>query len=142
MTLLRDHRPLTVELDLDGATTTMRTSTLFAGNNRLQLEQVGVAEAACVDRQRLAAIAVRPVGVLTMLGLGLRGALGQLGAAENVVGFAFQHMRVRPRLRYGQRRIKVAMDGEIAWLRAPLTFAVAPRPLRLLAPKAVPGAAS
>jgi diacylglycerol kinase family enzyme len=47
-------------------------------------------------------------------------------------------MRVRPRLPYGRRRIKVAMDGEISWLPIPLTFAVAPRPLLLLAPKAEP----
>jgi hypothetical protein len=28
------------------------------------------------------------------------------------------------------------MDGEISWLSTPLTFAVAPRPLLLLAPAA------
>lgn len=134
MTLLRDHRPVTVELELDGATQVMRTSTLFTGNNRLQLEQIGISEAACVDRQQLAAVAVRPVSALTMLGLGLRGALGQLGDADHVVSFAFQRMHVRPRLPYGKRRIKIAMDGEISWLRTPLTFAVAPRPLLLLAP--------
>jgi diacylglycerol kinase family enzyme len=69
-----------------------------------------------------------------MLGLGLRGALGQLGDADHVLSFAFQRMRVRPRLPYGRRRIKVAMDGEIHWLRTPLTFAVAPKPLLLLTP--------
>lgn len=132
-TVLRPHRSLTVKLELDGATHVMRTSTLFAGNNRLQLEQIGIAAADCVDRRQLAAIAVRPVGALAMLGLGLRGALGQLGDADHVVSFAFQRMRVRPRLPYGQRRIKIAVDGEICWLRTPLTFRVAPRPLLLLA---------
>jgi diacylglycerol kinase family enzyme len=137
-TLLREHRPLTVELELDGAMRTMRTTTLFAGNNRLQLEQIGIAEAECLDRGQLAAIAVRPVGALNMIGLGLRGALGQLGDADHVVSFAFQRMRVRPRLRYRLRRVKVAIDGEIVWLPTPLTFAVAPRPLMLLAPSASP----
>jgi diacylglycerol kinase family enzyme len=141
MTLLRDHRPLTVELDLDGTTKVMRTTTLFTGNNRLQLEQIGLPEAPCVDRQQLAAIAVRPVSALAMLGLGLRGALGQLGDADHVLSFAFQRMRVRPRLPYGRRQIKVAMDGEICWLNTPLTFAVAPRPLLLLAPTSKPARA-
>lgn len=136
MTLLRDHRPLTVELDLDGETRVLRTSTLFAGNNRLQLEQIGIAEAERVTQNRLAAIAVRPVGAWALFGLGVRGALGQLGDASHVTSFVFHTMRVRPRLSYGQRRIKIAMDGEIVWLRAPLTFAVAPRPLLLLVPRA------
>ena len=135
-TLLRDHRPVAVELELDGAIRTMRTTTLFTGNNRLQLEQIGIAEAECVDRNQLAAIVVRPVGALAMFGLGVRGALGQLGDADHVLSFAFQRMRVRPRLPYGRRRVKVAMDGEVCWLRTPLSFAVAPRPLLLLAPRA------
>lgn len=138
MTLLRDHRPMTVELELDGATKVLRTTTLFTGNNRLQLEQTGIQEARCVDQKQLAAIVVRPVSALAMLGLGLRGALGQLGDADHVLSFAFQRMRVRPRLPYGRRRIKVAMDGEIRWLRIPLTFAVAPKPLLLLAPRRMP----
>ncbi len=135
VTLLRDHRTLTLELELDGTTQVIRTSTLFAGNNRLQLEQIGLDEAECVDRRQLAALAVRPVSALAMLGLGLRGALGQLGDADHVLSFTFQRMRVRPRLPYGQRRIKVAMDGEISWLRTPLIFEVSRRPLLLLAPK-------
>lgn len=135
ITLLRDHRPMTVELELDGVTKVVRTTTLFTGNNRLQLEQIGIDEATRVDQKQLAAIVVRPVSALAMLGLGLRGALGQLGDADHVLSFSFQRMRVRPRLPYGRRRIKVAMDGEIQWLRTPLTFAVAPKPLLLLAPK-------
>jgi diacylglycerol kinase family enzyme len=135
ITLLRDHRPMTVELELDGFTKVVRTTTLFTGNNRLQLEQIGIDEATRVDQKQLAAIVVRPVSALAMLGLGLRGALGQLGDADHVLSFSFQRMRVRPRLPYGRRRIKVAMDGEIQWLRTPLTFAVAPKPLLLLTPK-------
>lgn len=138
VTLLRDHRTLTLELELDGNTQIVRTSTLFTGNNRLQLEQIGIQEAECVDNGQLAAIAVRPVGPLAMFGLGVRGALGQLGDADNVVSFAFQRMRVRPKLPYGRKRIKVAMDGEICWLQTPLTFSVAPRPLLLLAPAQTP----
>jgi diacylglycerol kinase family enzyme len=138
VTLLRDHRTLTLELELDGATQLMRTSTLFVGNNRLQLEQVGIDEAKQVDRRQLAAVAVRPVGALAMFGLGLRGALGRLGDADHVVNFSFERLRVKPRTAYRQRRFKVAMDGEISWLRSPLIFAVAPRPLLLLAPRTAP----
>jgi hypothetical protein len=34
----------------------------------------------------------------------------------------------------GGRRIKVAMDGEVTWLDAPIVFDVSPEPLWLLRP--------
>lgn len=52
-----------------------------------------------------------------MVGLLLRGAFGNLGDAENVDHFDFHHMVVGPSLPYGRRRIKVACDGEVSWLR-------------------------
>lgn len=63
------------------------------------------------------------IGLPAMLWLLLRGALGQLGEAHNVVNFAFERLTVRP---YGRARIKVAVDGEVDWLNAPLVFRVAP----------------
>lgn len=135
-TLLRSHRHLRIELEHDGGSRSIRTPTLFVGNNALQLEQIGIAEATAVERGRLAAITLRPVGAAALLRLLLRGAVGQLGGAAEVDSFAFSRLSVRPRLPYGQRRIKVAMDGEIDWLNAPLVFRVAPQPLLLLVPPA------
>ena len=81
---------------------------------------------------------MRPVGSLAMVWLLLRGALGRLGDADNVINFAFDRLTVRP---YGRRRLKVAMDGEVTWLDIPLVFQVAPHPLQLLVPAcASPGA--
>jgi hypothetical protein len=80
---------------------------------------------------------LKPVSTLAMLGLLLRGALGQLGEAEDVLSFAFDQITVSPALPYGKRRIKVATDGEIGWTRAPLNFRVSPQPLYLLKPAPV-----
>jgi hypothetical protein len=82
----------------------------------------------------LVAITIRPVGTLALIGLLIRGALGQLGEAENVLSFAFTRLTVRLRHPYGRRRLKVAVDGEVTWLSLPLVFAVAPTPLQLLVP--------
>ena len=51
-----------------------------------------------------------------------------------MLSFAFEHLVVRPAAPLGRRPVKVAMDGEIAWLRAPLTFRVAPEPLMMVKP--------
>jgi diacylglycerol kinase family enzyme len=133
ISFLRDHRALVLQVNCDGIETTLYTSTLFVGNNALQLEQVGIEEAEAVPG-KLAGVAVRPAKKSAMLSLLLRGAIGSLGASEQVDSFAFTRLVVQPRLAYGRRRIKVAIDGEISWFTPPLTFEVAPRPLQLLLP--------
>ncbi|MFT4100907.1 MAG: diacylglycerol kinase family protein [Burkholderiaceae bacterium] len=133
-TLLSAHRPLRLRIDGERRSAAVRTSTLFVGNNRLQLDRIGVLGAPALDRGQLVAIMLRPVGTLAMLGLILRGAIGRLGEDDDVIHFPFERMVVRPAAPLGRVRMKVATDGEIRWLRAPLEFRVSPRPLWLLAP--------
>jgi diacylglycerol kinase family enzyme len=136
VTLLREHRQLVLGLEHEGHTRLLRTPTLVVGNNSLQLEQIGIPQADVVEQGQLIAMVVRPVGTLALFGLLCHGALGQLGEDANVLSFAFDRLIVRPHRR---RRIKVAMDGEISWLHAPLVFQVAPHPLSLLVPTRPPG---
>src|SRR5690606_20827201 len=81
---------LVLELVHEGRARILRTPTLVVGNNRLQLEQIGMPEAEIVEHGYLSAIAVRSAGLAAMLGLLARGAVGRLGAAENVVSFSFR----------------------------------------------------
>ncbi len=137
LTFAHDHRALSLQIELDGVTRTLFTSTLFVGNNALQLEQVGIDEAEQVPGQ-LAAIVVHPGGKLKMLGLLLRGAIGTLGASEQIESFTFSQLTVQPRQQSKSRRVKVAIDGEILRLDTPLQFAIAQRPLYLLLPDKPP----
>lgn len=133
-TMLRDHRDWVIKLTLDDSTHTIVTPTLFVGNNELQMAQIGIPEAPALQEGQLVAIAVKPVGKLAMLGLLLRGALGQLGDADKVSSFAFTELTVTPRRPHRPRRLKIATDGEIIWMDTPLHFRPAPRPLSLLVP--------
>jgi len=135
MTLLRNHRQLQLSVDLGGQTRELRTPTLFVGNNQLQLDQIGMQEAACVRQGRLAAISLEPVGNLALFWLMLRGAMGQLGAADSVQSFAFRSMTVTPKRSTRRIRMKVAMDGEVSWMYSPLEFRVEPAALMLLRPE-------
>ncbi|MBK6854462.1 MAG: diacylglycerol kinase [Burkholderiales bacterium] len=138
-TLLRGHRSLRLRVESQGQERELRTPTLFVGNNALQLQQLGLPEADAVDTGCLAAIALRPVGLLKMLGLLWRGAFGRLGDADELIHVATHELTVRPSRRLGtfrSKRIKVATDGEITWMRLPLTFRVAPQSLDLLRPPA------
>ncbi len=135
ITLLRSHRQLRLEIELGDSVYQVRTPTLFVGNNRLQLDQFGVQASAgrtqAFEPGRVAAVMHKPIGTLAMLGLMLHGAMGTLGEAESVKSFQFSHMVVKP----GQRRVKVAMDGEVSWLRSPIEFLVPSQPLYLLQPR-------
>ena len=113
----------------------VRTPSLFVGNNALQFEQTGLEQAENdVEQRRLAAVLVKPVSTWTLLALGLRGALGRLGEDENVRTFGFRRMVVTPRGSAQRRLVKVATDGEVTSLRAPLVFSISPTRLPLLVP--------
>lgn len=132
-TLLKARGQLDLHIESAGHTASWRTPTLFVGNNRLQLVQAGIdaQQAEAVGQGQLAAVAVRPIGTVALFGLLLRGVLGRLGEAENIRSFSFRRLTVTPRR---MKRIKVATDGEIVWMRTPLVFEVAPEPLLLLVP--------
>ena len=131
-TLLRRHRSLVIDVETPGGRRTFVTPTLFVGNNRLQLERAGIPGSELTERHRLVAVVVSPVSQLGMLKLFARGLLGRLGDAQEVTSFGLEQMKVRSRFR--RRRIKVAADGEVMWLNAPLGFRVAPHPLLLIRP--------
>lgn len=125
-TALRPHRHLRITLELDGKERHLRTTTLFVGNNRLQLEQVGMRDGLieAVEDGQLVGIAPRPMGKLGLLRLLLRGMLGRLGDDDEVEAFAFRRLLVRTPSVYGRKRMKVAVDGEVEKMAMPLEFRV------------------
>lgn len=136
-TALGRHRALRIALETEGHTRKLRTATLFVGNNRLQMEQVGMEPLkSALEDGELAAIAPRRVGKLGMLGLLLRGALGRLGEAENLVAFSFKRLTVKHARLSPRRSVKVATDGEVTRMKMPLEFRVLEGRLALLKPPA------
>jgi diacylglycerol kinase family enzyme len=131
---LRRHPALQLRVVADGqAARDLRVSTLFVGNNPLQLEALGLPEAARAGSSGLAALALRAFRPGELLWLGLQGALGRLGSADDLTHFTFRELTVLPRST--RQSLKVALDGEITRMRPPLVFAVDARPLWLLRPE-------
>jgi len=138
VSLWHDHGQLMLDIEVDGKRQSVRTPTLFVGNNHLQLERVGLPEAEEVKEHRLAAVMVKPVSSKQLLWLALRGALGQLGDDDHVINFSFSRLAVNAVNGAHGRQVEVATDGERTWMRTPLKFEVAPKPLLLLSPKEAP----
>lgn len=140
VSLLGWRRQLRLDAELDGRQTVLRTPTLFVGNNREQLERVGLDEE-LVARARhgwLVALVAKPQGRWAKFRLALRAALGRLGDSEEVDNFPFRTLLVK-----GGRRgkFKVATDGEVLTMESPLRFSISPKPLRLLLPSGEPASA-
>jgi len=135
-TLLRAQRRLRLHIEMGGTVRDVQTLTLFVGNNRLQLQQFGAEPedtlAGTPGDGSMAALMLRPIGTLSMIGLMLHGAMGRLGEAAGVEGFEFQHMVVQPTLAPGRREVVVAFDGEVARMRSPIDIRVLHKPLYLL----------
>ena len=142
-TLLRAQRQLRLQIEDGTGKRSVRTLTLFVGNNHLQLKQLGLgqptlAESAQIhgpEENRITAVILRPIGTMSMIRLMLHGAMGTLGEAQSVEHFKFEHMVVRPTLPSGRRGVKVAFDGEVTRMHAPLEFRVLAKPLYLIKPR-------
>jgi diacylglycerol kinase family enzyme len=145
VTLLQAQRQLRLHIEEGAGVRAVRALTLFVGNNRLQLAQLGLqspthvesAQGQAPEEGRITAVMLRPIGTWSMLRLMLHGAMGTLGEAQSVEHFEFEHMVVRPTLAPGRRGVKVAFDGEVTRMRAPLDFRVLAKPLYLLMPPPV-----
>ena len=139
-TLLRAGRYLRLSIEWEGKLRAVRTLTLFVGNNHLQLEQLGLdetgeqepAKPARTADGHITAVILKPTGRMAMIGLMLRGALGQLGDADGIERIVCRKLVVDPSRTWSRRRVKVAFDGEVGWLISPLTIRVLPTPLWLL----------
>jgi diacylglycerol kinase family enzyme len=136
VTLLRAQRRLRLHIEMGATARDVQTLTLFVGNNRLQLEQLGAEPADTLagtpGHGSMAALMLRPIGTLAMIRLMLHGAMGRLGEAAGVESFEFHHMVVRPRLAPGRKEVVVAFDGEVARMRSPIDIRVLDKPLYLL----------
>lgn len=115
-TILSPHRRLRLALEVDGKLYRLRTATFFVGNNRLQMEQIGIAP----------------------LSAALRCALGQMGRldqADQLATYSFKQLDVKVRTLSRRRKFKVATDGEVTHMTNPLAFRVLERQLLLLKPE-------
>ena len=135
-TLLRAQRRLRLHIQMGASVRDVQTLTLFIGNNLLQLQQFGAEPddtlAGTPGNGSMAALVLRPIGTLSMIGLMLHGAMGRLGEAAGVESFEFQHMVVKPTLAPSRKEVVVAFDGEVARMRAPIDIRVLLKPLYLL----------
>jgi diacylglycerol kinase family enzyme len=119
-----------VELMADGRSEHRVTTTLFFGCNARQLEDFNVAAAKCLRHQQLAVLSFtlrnrREVALAACAAL-----RGRLDTVTTLDTFCARTVRVQTH----HRRVKVAIDGEVARLRPPLAVQLRAGGLQVFAP--------
>ena len=129
MLLRIEHSGAQGEHDAD----VLHACTVFVGNNTLQLQDVGLLDAG-EAAQQLAVLVMPPAPLFQHIVLAVRAMAGRLSGSQNITHLRCARLIVEPLARAQRRQVKVAMDGETAWMKPPLVFHVSRLPLRLVAP--------
>lgn len=130
LTLLRPHPVYHVELVTDGERHALDSPMVFFGCNALQLERLSPRLARCTREGRLAVLALRPLGRVDLMALGVRALAGTLEGARQMHMLCAQSLRVE---RAGHT-VRCALDGEVRKLLLPLEVRLRRQALRVLCP--------
>ena len=108
-------------------------TTLFVGNNPLQLDRMGLPQAQAVaDGGMLAVVLLKPQDRWAIARMVWNAATGQLHKDPAVVSLACAELTVAP-ASWRPPQVKLAFDGEREWMAPPLHFRLSDRPLWLVA---------
>lgn len=130
-TLLRRRAPLDLHIVHDGEELRRRTPLLFVGANPYQLDEFGIEGASCVERGQLALCVTRADSGAALWRLATRGFFRGLDEAEGVEVSCAREIVVTTRR---SSRLRVAVDGELIRVQAPLRIRARPDALRVLVP--------
>ncbi|CAN7265014.1 diacylglycerol kinase [Acidovorax sp. LjRoot129] len=109
-------------------------TTLFVGNNPLQLDRMGLPQGRMVaDGGKLAVVLLQPQGRWAVARTVWNAATGQLHKDHAVTSMACTELTVEP-ASWRPPQVKVAFDGEREWMAPPLHFHIGKRPLWLVTP--------
>lgn len=120
---------LTVQLTVDGASVTHRTSLVMVGNNAYRMRGLEAGTRDSLTEGQLAVYIVPPidrVGLFRLLWRLVRNA----DPTDHLTVLHAEEVTINPR----QRKVDVAYDGEVRRFDAPLTYRIRPLTLRVVAP--------
>jgi diacylglycerol kinase family enzyme len=130
LTVLRRYPFLSVRLDVDGEEMQRRTPFVFIGNNEYELDAFHVGTRARLDAGELCLHVTRDIGRFGLARLGFRALFGRLREDKDFDALRAREVWIETR----HSRLRVATDGEVRIMRAPLCYRVLPGALRVIVP--------
>jgi diacylglycerol kinase family enzyme len=128
--VLRRFPLLALRVVASGRAIVARTPLLFVGNNEYQINLLQLGQRTRLDGGHLGLYMLRCRGRLRMFGLMMRAILQRLDQVRDFEAELVDEARVDLR----RPRVNVALDGEVAPMRPPLTYRILPRALPVLRP--------
>jgi diacylglycerol kinase family enzyme len=106
------------------------TPMIFVGNNQYTVNVLQLGQRERLDRGQLSLYMMRCKGRLYMFWLMVRALLGRLDAVRDFEAETTNEVVVRLR----HKKLRVAIDGEVAQMRSPLHYRIRPRALPVIVP--------
>jgi diacylglycerol kinase family enzyme len=131
---LRRFPFLTVALTMDGEALLHRTPFVFVGNNAYRTEGLQIGQRDGLRGGALSVYVAERAGRWRLLALGLRALAGRLRQASDFRAFGATELRIDT----GHHHLRVAIDGELRRLDAPLHYRIHPGALRVIVPASQP----
>lgn len=130
LTAIGRYPLIRVAIDVDGNRLTRRTPLLFVGNNDYHIHGLKLGTRDRLDAGRLAVYITRDVGRFKLVWFAVRALLGRLREAVDFDSFTAERLTIHAK----HDRLRVAADGEVTLLAAPLEYRIRPQALRVLVP--------
>lgn len=127
---LRHFRRHKLWISAPGLETPVRTPLLFVGNNRYQVNLLGLGKRERLDEGELCIYAIRARSRLGLFWAGIRGVFGRLDQQRDFITAYVAEAEIgadRPTL-------TLSADGETVRMETPLRYRIRPKALRLIVP--------
>jgi diacylglycerol kinase family enzyme len=131
--VLRRHGGMRVTIEVDGRQAVWRTPFVFVGNNEYAVEGIRLGARTRLNEGRLYAYAAPRVRTRELPKLLMKALLGRVRHSGEFEIVSAPELRLTTA---GPRRVRVALDGEVASMTLPLHYRSRPGALRVILPHA------
>jgi YegS/Rv2252/BmrU family lipid kinase len=130
---LRRNPFLDVRLRVNGELLDRTTPFVFVGNNEYAMDLFNIGVRDRLDKGELSIYITHGTSRLKLIGLALRAVVGRLRNDKDFLALRSNEVKIQT----ARKRVRVAFDGEIEVMQAPLHYRVRRRALRVIVPNNV-----
>ncbi|MGV3773849.1 MAG: diacylglycerol/lipid kinase family protein [Verrucomicrobiales bacterium] len=126
------HPVLNVKIQFAESVKIRSTPFVFVGNNEYEIDLFSIKLRSCLNAGKLCVYTARCAGVSCLVRLFFQSLFNRLEGSRDFEMFLCEEVELIPH----KNRLKVACDGEVMTMDAPLRYRVIKKGLKVLAPKA------
>jgi YegS/Rv2252/BmrU family lipid kinase len=134
LAIFRRYPFLDLKLKIENKYMERRTPFIFVGNNEYEMQVFNIGGRSSLQDGLLSVYVLHKTGRLGLLLLVFRMFFGSLREAEDFDEFLTDEVQIEKRQRKN-KRVLVALDGEVTVMESPLRYRILPKALRVIAPR-------